>query len=165
MEKRNVWNEQKITCNQTLQDSRFDILRNKMAINSLIEKASFDMLVNNEQANEHEKLLIRDLALVFEDCSEKKAISLTDQSKYIDILGNIDRQYADIHLALIADLYNQNITFGKYNKIKNILQNVTLNAINNFRAELDKIERENRRDYRMSQPIICNARGLSIYCK
>lgn len=122
------------------------------------------MLANNELANDIEKALIIDLALIYEECYEKKYRSFENHSKYMDTLGNINRQYGDIHLALIVDLFTQKITYGKYNKLKNLLQTRTLIAINNFQIELDKKKREDRRDYRMSQPTICNVRGLSIYC-
>lgn len=164
-QKREEWREEKLTCDQTLQNVSFDSLRTKMAINSLYAKASFDMLTNNERVNENEKALLRELALVYEDCYEKKSYSLTGGSKYIDILRNIDRQSADIHLALIADLYNQKLTFGEYNQHRNTLNNETVKAYREFQSKLDEIDRQDRRDYRMSQPIICNAVGLTIYCK
>ena len=91
-QKREEWREEKLTCDQTLQNVSFDSLRTKMAINSLYAKASFDMLTNSERVNENEKALLRELALVYEDCYEKKSYSLTGGSKYIDILRNIDRQ-------------------------------------------------------------------------
>lgn len=138
-------------CDYLMSDSELDPIRNKLPLND-INKADFDMLANTQKATDAEKPVIRIYAMKETECQTKsmRALDKFGDESYITIANG----YRGVVNGLIADLYNQQLSYGDFirqaQKASTEVESALLNA-NAQRAAKHK-------------PISCNTIGTYIYC-
>lgn len=156
-------------------DSQFDVIRDKVPLN-WEGKPSFDMLTNTSKPTEIERAAIREFAikrLETDEMINAAAIKFGDQ-RVITILNS----YHGILNGLVAQLYNQQLTYSEFGKQFYQAINDGNLATQNVSVQNAEAARQAYQSYQMTQqtnnqrqlinnmnkPITCNRVGNYTYC-
>ena len=172
-------NEVKAYCKSLVSGPEFDIIRNKIQLERG-KKPTFEMLADTSKPTSEEKVAIKKLGNVKTECDSKIAdVFVKFRNPELTVIFN---SYSGILSGLLADLYNQQITYGELNKQSEKIINQAEAAFANLtkreaaeRAESaqrayqnylseQQIRNQNMMIYNMNKPITCNKSGNYTYC-
>lgn len=172
-------NDAKAYCNSLTLGSEFDVIRNKIQMERG-KKSTFEMLADTSKPTAEEKVAIKNLGGLKMECDSRISgvISKAKNPEYNVIFDS----YSGILNGLLADLYNQQLTYGEFNKqttkIINEADAALVKADKHRAAEQAEaaqrayqnylsnrqIQNQDRMINNMNKPITCNKVGNYTYC-